>query len=182
MDDHTRESRFDALYSAYSGEVLKYALRQDIDLADAEDVVVETFVVCWRRLDEVPAAALPWLLGVARRVVANQRRGAKRRHALYRRMVRAILVPPSRTTDSADRLDLESALAALNDRDREIISLVVWHGLTHEEAAEVIGCSRSTLTKRYVRACCRIRAQLSPDRTLDECEEQRSQEATLVNE
>ncbi len=183
MDGHTRESRFDRLYSAYSGEVLKYALRQDVDRADAEDIVVETFLVCWRRLDEVPPAALPWLLGVARRVVANQRRGAKRRLALHKRIVQALRNPlPPPAANPAGRPDLESALASLSDRDREVISLVIWHGLTHEAAAQVIGCSRSTLTKRYVRACRKIRSQLPPNWTLSGYEEEAPQEATMVSE
>ena len=40
------------------------------------------FLTAWRRFDRVPDDALPWLLGVARRVLANARRSAARRPAL----------------------------------------------------------------------------------------------------
>ena len=184
MDGYTRESRFDSLYSAHSGEVLKYALRQGVDRADAEDVVVETFLVCWRRLDEAPEPTLPWLLGVARRVVANHRRGAKRRLALHTRIVQTLL-HPARPVEGgySDPPALEAALASLSDGDREAISLVIWHGLTHEAAAQVIGCSRNTLTKRYLRACRKLRAQLPPSWTLSEYEEKEgSPGASVVSE
>ncbi len=48
--------------------------------------MAETFLVAWRRLDDVPADALPWLYGVARRVLANERRSAGRRAALEQRV------------------------------------------------------------------------------------------------
>ena len=51
--------------------------------------MAETFLVAWRRLDDVPADALPWLYGVARRVLANQRRSADRGAALERRLAGA---------------------------------------------------------------------------------------------
>jgi RNA polymerase sigma-70 factor (ECF subfamily) len=60
---------------------MRYALRE-VPAHLANDVVAETFLTTWRRLDEVPDPALPWLLGVARRVVANQRRGEQRRERL----------------------------------------------------------------------------------------------------
>src|SRR4029450_2647016 len=51
----------------------------------AQDVVADTFLVAWRRLEDVPEDALPWLYGVARRVLANQRRSAARGAARERR-------------------------------------------------------------------------------------------------
>ena len=76
-----RARQFEAIFSAAYPRVLGYAIRRTSDRAAAEDAVSETFLVAWRRLDDVPAEALPWLLGVARKVLANQRRAAGRRAA-----------------------------------------------------------------------------------------------------
>ena len=67
------EERFTALFEATRLPLLAYAVRRVADPADAADVVAETYLVAWRRLDDVPAGACarPWLFGVARRVLAN---------------------------------------------------------------------------------------------------------------
>jgi DNA-directed RNA polymerase specialized sigma24 family protein len=75
--ERTREDRFEELFREHYRAVRGYALRRAPgDLA--QDVVSETFLAAWRRLDDVPDDALPWLYGVARRVPANQRRSADR--------------------------------------------------------------------------------------------------------
>ena len=164
---------FRSLYSAHSADVLSYALRRGVEYPDAEEVVVDTFLVLWRRLGDVPEPALPWLLGAARRVLANQQRSRRRREALHWRIVRHLLdrsrlaaegvssgadFPPD-----ADRLS--EALATLSDADREVVTLVVWQGLTHEAAAGVLGCTRNALTKRLLRICRDLKAQICADRT-----------------
>src|SRR5439155_83532 len=53
---------------------------------EADDVVSETFLVAWRRFDELPAEPLPWLIGTARKVLANRRRSDDRRDALVVRL------------------------------------------------------------------------------------------------
>ncbi|WHP17872.1 RNA polymerase sigma factor [Cellulomonas sp. ES6] len=84
----TPDERFAALFERTHRPLLAYALRRVSDPADAADVVAETFLVAWRRLDDVPAgeAARPWLFGVARRVLANHYRGERRRDALADRL------------------------------------------------------------------------------------------------
>ena len=64
---------FERLYRANYDRVLAYGLRRT-DPERARDATAETFVVAWRRLADVPPDPLPWLLGVARRVLANERR------------------------------------------------------------------------------------------------------------
>src|SRR5687767_10364110 len=89
-----REHAFRALYDSRFDAVLGYALRRTNRPEDAADVVSETFLVAWRRLDHVPAgdASLPWLYGTARRVLANQRRGDLRRRRLGERLRRELSV------------------------------------------------------------------------------------------
>ncbi len=76
--------RLEALYAEHAAAVHAYARRRT-DPASAEDLVAETFLVAWRRLDRVPADALPWLYATAGRLLANHRRGEARRAALVAR-------------------------------------------------------------------------------------------------
>jgi RNA polymerase sigma-70 factor, ECF subfamily len=77
--------------------VLAHALRRT-DAGAAHDAVAETFLVAWRRFDEVPRDPLPWLYGVARRVLADQRRAGRRRASLQGRAgsVAPSTPPPAR--------------------------------------------------------------------------------------
>ncbi|HEY3140934.1 MAG TPA: sigma factor, partial [Acidimicrobiales bacterium] len=79
-----RREEFEELYRAQVRSLLAYALRRVDHPEQAADVVAETMLVAWRRLDQVPPGdeARLWLFGVARRVLANQRRGSARRDRL----------------------------------------------------------------------------------------------------
>ncbi len=114
-----RRRRLEALFHEHADAVHAYALRR-IDAASADDTVSEVFAVAWRRLDEVPGAALPWLLACARRVLANQRRGQRRAGSLRSRL--AADRPPALPTDESDGL-LRQALNQLRERDREVLLL-----------------------------------------------------------
>src|SRR4051812_46392002 len=81
----TRAERFERLYDEHLEAVRRYVWRRDPSIAD--DVVAETFLVAWRRLDDVPESARPWLIGVARNVRLNLRRGRQRQEAVVRRLV-----------------------------------------------------------------------------------------------
>ncbi|MEV7908225.1 RNA polymerase sigma factor, partial [Streptomyces anulatus] len=75
--------RFETVYRETYGQITAYAARRCDSPQDAADVVAETFTVAWRRMDELPSGeeATLWLYGVARRVLANHRRGEVRRQA-----------------------------------------------------------------------------------------------------
>ena len=135
--------------------MLAYALRRT-ERATAEDVVAETFVIAWRRLDEVPDPPLPWLLGVARRVLANQRRGERRRDALLDRLRREPAPQPAPVEDGRAL----AALAALGERDREALLLHAWEGLDHAGAGTVMGCSAAAFAVRLHRARRRLAKEL----------------------
>jgi RNA polymerase sigma-70 factor (ECF subfamily) len=169
-----RRRRFEQLFAAQYAAVAAYANRR-ASAADAEDVVAETFLVAWRRLADVPDDAKPWLFGVARRVLANQRRAAGRRDALYERAAASLTA----RGDAGDTLVLQ-ALAPLSDRDREVLLLAAWDGLTTAESAAALGCSRAAAKVRLPRAKRRLRdelARLQDDRPrtttrLEECHEE----------
>jgi DNA-directed RNA polymerase specialized sigma24 family protein len=74
------EERFAALYADHYPPILRYAVRR-IDGEHARDIAMETFLIAWRRLDDVPRAAdeaLLWLYRVARNTLANEQRGIRR--------------------------------------------------------------------------------------------------------
>ena len=79
------QSTFRDLFERHAGSVFGYAARRSSP-QEAQDIVAETFLVAWRRIDDVPHDALPWLFGVARRVLANARRGSDRRSSLGTRL------------------------------------------------------------------------------------------------
>src|SRR6266511_3820793 len=83
-----RQERFRLIYQANSPPILGYVLRRTQSPDDAADVVAETFLTAWRRLDDLPRGleARLWLYGVARRVLANHRRGERRRLRLTERL------------------------------------------------------------------------------------------------
>jgi len=151
----------DELFTAYSADVFAFALRRSSP-SIAEDVVSETFLVAWRRLDSVPDTPKPWLLGVARRVLANQRRSNDRQSAVQSRL--GANDPGAWYRADAERSGVAAvldALAALAPADRDAITLIAWEGLTAEEAAIVLGCSRATFYVRLHRAKKRLADSLS---------------------
>jgi RNA polymerase sigma-70 factor (ECF subfamily) len=147
------QARFDALYREQAGEVRRY-VRRRWDAQSADDVVADVFVVAWRRLADVPDDPLPWLLGVARRVLANRRRGDARDQALRGR-IRSEQLRATATGEADASRGGEAvwvALSILSERDREALLLVAWEGLSTARAARVVGVRANTFAVRLYRA------------------------------
>jgi RNA polymerase sigma-70 factor (ECF subfamily) len=159
-----RARQFEGIFSACYPRVLAYAIRRTDDRDAAEDAVSETFLIAWRRLDAVPTESLPWLLGVARKVLANQRRAAGRRAPdgpLVPLEAVADLGSPAAVADLvADRQAFATAFAALSAADREVLALVSWDGLSAQEAAAVLDCKPATFYLRLHRARRRLLKEL----------------------
>jgi RNA polymerase sigma-70 factor, ECF subfamily len=155
--DASEVTRFEVIYREHFAAIDAYARRRLPTRAD--DVVAETFLVVWRRLEQVPDDELPWLYGVARRVVADLRRSADRQEAVTRRLASVRLVDRS-DLDDADT-GLPSALARLSEADRELLFLVYWEELEPRRAAAALGCSRATVATRLWRAHRRLRNELA---------------------
>jgi RNA polymerase sigma-70 factor, ECF subfamily len=142
-------ARFEELYRAHAGRVRAYALRRTTAGA-ADDVVSEVFLIAWRRLDRVPDRPLPWLLGVARRVLANRRRSDDRVGALHARLAAAHRDHDPDALPGDERV--LAALAGCSEADRELLMLVAWEELAAPEIAEVLGIRRGTVAVRLHRA------------------------------
>lgn len=154
-----RTERFRALFDACYGPVCAYARRR-IGPADVDDLVAEVFTTAWRRLDDIPVdRELPWLYGVARRTLANHRRGAARRDRLAQRVARAVPAPTA--SRDGEFATVHLALARLRPDDREILRLAAWEQLGTAEIASVLGCSDNAAALRLSRARRRFREQLT---------------------
>jgi RNA polymerase sigma-70 factor (ECF subfamily) len=158
------EQRFRTLFEQSSRPLLAYALRRVRQPADASDVVAETFVVAWRRIDEVPSGddARFWLFGVARRLLANQQRGDLRRSNLADRL-RVQLhgqVPVDPMGPAETRHVVEEAMTRLDADDRELLRLASWEGLSATEIAVAFSVPPGTARSRLHRARGRFRAQI----------------------
>jgi RNA polymerase sigma-70 factor, ECF subfamily len=141
------EALFETYFRGYAAQVHAFALRRAEPEA-AQDVTGETFLVAWRRRAEMPAEPLPWLYGIARRVLANEHRAVSRRQALAAR----IAAEPARDGAVARDDEILQALAALRESDREALLLTAWDGLSAKEAGTVVGCSAATFAVRLHRA------------------------------
>ncbi|WP_169806845.1 RNA polymerase sigma factor [Actinomadura macra] len=154
---------FDDLFGRYFPRVHAYAVTR-VGTAQAEEVASETFTIAWRRRDVVPDVPLAWLIGVARNVIREQYRDALRQNLIAAELTAWAASAPL-TGDVAelitDRDVLLRGLAALPERDREVLMLLSWHGLSPREAADVLGCSRPALTMRVHRARRHLDRQIS---------------------
>jgi len=156
------EAQFEALARHASPRLLGYVTRRVDEHADAADVVAEVLLVAWRRNGSIPAdddEALLWLLGIARRMLANYRRGRVRRHQLADRL-RGELATVAPVEPAQESGILREALASLSAADRELITLQAWEGLSLAEAAGVVGIRPAAARKRLERARRRLRAAL----------------------
>lgn len=158
--DPSAEHRFRHLFDAHFDAILGYALRR-AGSDDAADVAADTFLVAWRRLDDVPDGpdALPWLYGVARRTLANQRRGRRRRADLAAALRTGLAAAvPDHADATVTRLDAADGIAALPAGDREVLRLTTWEGLEPREIGLALGISAATARKRLSRARARLRS------------------------
>jgi len=155
-EHESRVERFRALYDAAYPRVMAYALRRARTREDAFDVVAETMLTAWRRLDDIPTdgGRLPWVFGVARRVLANHYRSADRRDRLTARLTPA---PPAADPEFEA---VHEALNSLSPAHREILTLSAWEDLKNNEIALVLGISPGAAALRLHRARHRLARQL----------------------
>jgi RNA polymerase sigma-70 factor, ECF subfamily len=167
MDSTDRRTRFEYVYTANYQPIHAYALRRTQTRDDAADVVAETFLTAWRRLDDAPTGPVVrlWLFGIARLVLANHLRGQRRYERLGERL-RATAVPTDTglpVGNDGRRHGIATTFGRLRSDDREILMLVAAEGLTPAEIAQVLGCSGVTVRVRLHRARARFARMLAAD-------------------
>jgi RNA polymerase sigma-70 factor, ECF subfamily len=148
---------FAQLYDDHYRTIHDYCRRR-VANDEVDDAVAETFLVAWRRLDEVPMgdAARLWLYRVAYRVIGHQWRSISRRQRLERRLSGAVARKVASVDDSiVDDDDCRRVLAAattLNDTDAEVLRLVAWEQLSICDVADVLGITPNAVKQRLHRA------------------------------
>jgi RNA polymerase sigma-70 factor, ECF subfamily len=154
-----RRARFEELARELI-DPLRHYLARRTDPATADDVLSDTLLVCWRRVDDVPDNALPWAYGVARRCLANAQRGERRRLRLATKI--SIVAPPEETTPAPDARDDEllEAMAGLRPEDAELLRLWAWERLAPSEIATVLEISANAASIRLHRARQKLRDEL----------------------
>jgi RNA polymerase sigma factor (sigma-70 family) len=156
-----RARRFDVLFANYSADIVAYCGWRAPSASDAQDAVADVFLTAWRRLDQLPEgdAARVWLYATARRVIANQRRSSRRRVALQERLaLEAATRPQARPPPDPEETLVHAALRRLGPRDREVLLLAEWEGLSPAQIAAVLGCLTVTARGRLHRARRRFQA------------------------
>jgi RNA polymerase sigma-70 factor (ECF subfamily) len=150
--------RFEQIYEEHR-EAVQAFVRRRAPESLVEDVVSETFLVCWRRFDRVPDEPLPWLYAVARKTLANHRRRLERDERVGTAASESAVAEPEPVGDTV----LAAAFSGLSERDREVLRLVAWEGLSLGEAAVVLGCSAVACRVRYHRAKTRLARRLEAE-------------------
>ena len=152
---------FSHLFDAHAQEIYRYGLRLSGDRGIAEELVSLTFLEAWRlrgRVDAHGESLRPWLYGIARNVLRNLRRTARRHRAALAR-----LPAPETTPDILEGvLELEeerdqvrrarAALGTLSEIDRQVIALCIWQELSYEETAAALQIPVGTVKSRLSRA------------------------------
>ncbi len=159
------EDRFRSAYRTYYRQVYVY-FRRRTDFESAQDGCADTFLVAWRRIDDLPddPEVLPWLYGIARRVLANQWRSRKRSDRLRDRLLGFGTKPePSPETIVIRAPHIQNVLDALERLkpiDREVLLLSEWEGQSHKEIAATVGCKPHAVDQRVHRAKNRLEDEL----------------------
>ncbi|HYY32175.1 MAG TPA: RNA polymerase sigma factor [Gaiellaceae bacterium] len=157
---------FEALFRTTRADLLAYLLRRSTSPEDAADVLAETYLIAWRKLETIPKGdrARLWLFGVARNLLLKSATRRRSGDALVSRLAGELraaraVVPEEEWSDH-----VSAALAMLPEGDREILMLSAWEGLTPKEIAAVLEVSANVVRVRLHRARSRLREKLVPPR------------------
>ncbi|SNT56000.1 RNA polymerase sigma-70 factor, ECF subfamily [Asanoa hainanensis] len=143
------------MYRLHYDDVGRFVRRRAADL-DCDHLVGQVMTIAWESRENVPADnPLPWLYRTARNVLANEfRRRQRERNDPYDPGSDPLVTLPDRDdrpSGVVDKMALRQALAELGDRDREILELIAWEGLTIPEVAQVLGMGRTAVSNRVTR-------------------------------
>jgi RNA polymerase sigma factor (sigma-70 family) len=157
---------FEQLFRDTRTDLLAYLVRRSQSAEDAADVLAETYLIAWQKLDAIPTGerARLWLFGVARNLLMKGATRRRSRHALVERLAGELRSahPPQDRVEDERSIALRVALAALPQREREIVLLTAWEGLTPKQIAAVTGTPVNVVRVRLHRARARLKRELAP--------------------
>jgi RNA polymerase sigma factor (sigma-70 family) len=163
------EDQFSQLFDRHAQAIYSFCARRVADLTLAEDLMSITFLEAWRLRARMPSEQdggdLPWLLGVANNVVRNARRSQRRYRAVLNRLPTSSVAPAAedqavaRAVTESRLRDAFVAISALSEREQEVVMLVLWSGLSYDEAATALEIPLGTVQSRLSRA--RVKLQFA---------------------
>ena len=151
------DPRFREVHDHFYRDVYAYCRRRT-DPDSVEDAVADTFLTAWRKSDEIPPGdhTLPWLYGVAYRVLTHQWRSNFRRGRLNLKVASfggvSTSLPEEIVIAGHEQRQLLAALGALKPNDQEILRLTVWEELSHADIALALGISVGAVRQRFYAA------------------------------
>src|SRR5437879_1605724 len=150
---------FELLYHRYVRSMFGLALRRLRDRQRAEDAVQETFAAVWRsassyRPERGPAA--PWLYAVARNAIVDRMRARGEPAAEAPDPAAAAPGPADRAESSYVSWRVHRALEELPEKEREVLELAYWSGMSQSEVAEYLHIPLGTVKTRTRSALSRL--------------------------
>lgn len=165
MTTPSADATFRAIFDAHNVAIRAFCARR-LPVEDANEAASDVFLTAWRRIEQVPEGheTLLWLYGVARNVVRNHDRRARRWTRLSARTGSVAAVPDDGPEVHVVRTDehaqVVAVMATLHERDREILELKLWEGLSNDEVADVLGITKRAVEGRYTRALKQVSKRL----------------------
>jgi RNA polymerase sigma-70 factor, ECF subfamily len=156
--DRDREA-FELLYHRYVRSIFGLALRRLRDRTRAEDAVQETFAAIWRsagsyKPERGPAA--PWLYAIARNAIVDRFRSQVDTTSEVPDLVSGDPGPPDRAEASFVSWRVHRALEELPQREREVVELAYWSGMSQSEVADYLNIPLGTVKTRTRSALARL--------------------------
>jgi len=155
---------FEILYGRYVRPVFSLALRKLGDRGHAEDAVQEAFAAIWRSASTYRperGAAGGWLYTVARNAIVDRlRRNGPAADAELPELASHEPGPAQQAEDSDVAFRVHRALEELQPREREVIELAYWSGMSQSEVADYLGVPLGTVKTRTRKALARLASLL----------------------
>jgi RNA polymerase sigma-70 factor (ECF subfamily) len=160
-DRETGAEAFERLYRSSRDDVYAYVAGMLRDRAAAEDVTALAFERAYRkrsRFDAGRGSRRAWLFGIARNAALDELRRRKHLTELTAEPADAEAVSAAEQTETAlRRATLRRAMETLEPRERELVALKFFAGLSNAEIADVIGVSESNAGTRLHRTIEKLR-------------------------
>lgn len=160
-----QRAEFERFFNDTRTDLLAYLLRRTTTPEDAADLLSQTYLIAWDRLGAVPPGdqARPWLFGVARNLLMKHAEGHRAVGHLAERLANELRTARTEQPQSTQEqlTGIRHAISTLSERDREILLLAAWDGLTPREIAIVVGTSPNTVRVRLHRVRVRLKKHVS---------------------
>ena len=167
------EARFTGLFDEHGGGVYAFLLARTSDDEVARDLLQETFLRLWRRIDETvgldPGRQRAWIYTVARNLVIDRYRSEASRRAAVTQIGNEVVRLAGAQVDTVDRLadrddleHLEAQIARLPEDQRVILTMVAVAEMTSQQVGEALDLPPGTVRYKLHQARTRLADSMEP--------------------